>query len=162
MAKSRNWFEHTIRRTVWRPERQVVALATLGLFISLILGALYLSQVAHEATINRRLSDLLTERDQLERINEQLSAEIASLESVPRLRARAQAMGFVDATNANIEYLPVDAYAPPQVDTVAPIDIQPEQPEDSVETAQYDESFTDWLGRQFDSLKSSLGDIFGG
>lgn len=154
MAKRRsaNWFEHAVRRTGWRPERQVVALATLGFFIALILGALYLSQVAREATINRQLSELLAERDELERANEQLRAQIGELKAVPRLLQRAQELGFTAAGSGNIEYLVVEGYNPVRADTVAPVeDSAPEV------VARYDETFTRWLSEQWRSFREALG-----
>lgn len=153
MAKSRNWFEHAMRRTGWKPERQFVALVALGFALALILGALYLSQVAREATTNRRLRELLEQRDDLERINEQLRADIAQLESVPALRTRAQALGFVDAGRNDIDYLPVDGYVPPRVDTVAPIEEEPDIPD--IEPGEQ-ERFTDWLERQWRSLRNRV------
>ena len=153
MARSNNWLEHALRRTGWRPERQVVALAALGFAIALILGALYLSQVAREATTNRRLTVLLEERDELERVNEQLRAEIAGLESVPALRARAQDLGFVDAGRGNIEYLMVEGYNPQPAITVAEIENTPED----IDIEGEQETFTDWLSRQWNNLRRSVG-----
>jgi len=147
MAKrSGNWFEHALRRTGWQPQRQVLALATLGFFVSLILGALYLSQVVSEATMNRRLSGLLAERDELERTNEQLRADIAAWKSVPRLQERAIELGFSLAESGQIEYLVVSGYHPRQPDTVAPI--APEEEEQPV----YNESFADWVRHQWQAL----------
>jgi hypothetical protein len=151
IRESRNWFNHALRRTGRQPQRQAVALGALGFFIALILGALYLSQVASEATTGRELSDLLEERDELERTNEQLRVEIAEFKSVPRLQARAQELGFEIATAGQIEYLPVAGYNPAQVDTVAPIEV------DEAESAIYDETFTDWVKRQWDALLDVLG-----
>ena len=82
---SQNWIQHALRQGGWRPQRQATALATLGVVISLIVGALYLSQVAAEATKNRALEDLITQRNELQRTNEQLRSEIASLRTVPRV-----------------------------------------------------------------------------
>lgn len=150
--------EHALKRTGWRPERQVVALAALGFAIALILGALYLSQVALEATTNRRLRSLLEQRDELERVNEDLRGQIAELESVPALRSRAQALGFQDAGRGSIEYLPVDGYRPPRIEIVTEddglIDVPPE--------SEYDESFTDWFGREWSRLLESINNVVGG
>ncbi|MEQ8672237.1 MAG: hypothetical protein RLP44_01225 [Aggregatilineales bacterium] len=158
MSRSNNWMEHALKRTGWRPERQVVALAALGFAIALILGALYLSQVALEATTNRRLRSLLEQRDELERVNEDLRGQIAELESVPALRSRAQALGFQDAGRGSIEYLPVDGYRPPRIEIVTEddglIDVPPE--------SEYDESFTDWFGREWSRLLESINNVVGG
>lgn len=159
MTRQSNWLDHALkeRRPRWQPQRQVVALGTLGFFIALILGALYLSQVASEVTMNRQLSDLLEERDQLERRNEQLRVEIADLERVGELRTRAEALGFVEARGAQIEYLPVQGYAPNTADTVAPVEVVVEE-----DVPIYDETFTDWVGQQLDRLREALGDLLGG
>ena len=158
MSRSNTWIEHALKRTGWRPERQVVALAALGFAIALILGALYLSQVALEATTNRRLRSLLEQRDELERVNEDLRGQIAELESVPALRSRAQQLGFQDAGRGSIEYLPVDGYRPPRIEIVTEddglIDVPPE--------SEYDESFTDWFGREWSRLLESINNVVGG
>lgn len=158
MSRSNNWIEHALKRTGWRPERQVVALAALGFAIALILGALYLSQVAREATTNRRLRNLLEQRDELERVNEQLRAEIAGLESVPALRTRAQAMGFQDAGRGSIEYLPVEGYRPPRIEIVPDDDGLG----DALPESEYDGSFTDWFGREWSRVLDSINDVIGG
>jgi cell division protein FtsB len=152
MTRSQRWFEHAMRRAGWRPERQVVALATLGFFIALILGALYLSQVAREATINRRLSELLEERDQLERDNEQLRASIAELKAVPRLLQRAQELGFTTAGSGNIEYLVVDDYNPAETNPVIVA-----QADEEALPEVYDETFVGWLSEQWTAIRRSLG-----
>lgn len=153
MGRSRTWIRHALKRSRWQPQRQVVALATLGFFIALILGALYLTQVASEATTNRRLEALLDERDELERINEELRAELASLKSVGNLQVRAEALGFTLANQSQMLYLPVEGYQPNQPDTVAPIEV----PETEEEQEFYDETFSNWLGRQWDTLLEMVG-----
>ena len=79
-----------------------------------------------------------------------MRAEIASLESMPRLEARAQELGFVPATESNIEYLVVDGYNPNRQTSVVPLDAQA-QP-----VPVYDEAFTGWVQQQLDSLRSQL------
>ena len=138
-----------MRRTRWHPQRQMIALATLGLSIALILGALYLSQVASDAATHRRLTDLLAERDELERMNEQLRADIAAWKSVPRLYERAEQLGFSIVEGHQIEYLVVPGYIPEQIDTVAPIEPAGDDTEDTV---VYDETFADWLSRKWNAL----------
>ena len=155
IRRSNEWFEHALKRSAWQPQRQGGALATLGFFISLILGALYLSQVAAEATTNRRLEELLDQRDDLERINEQLNAEIAALKSIGGLQVRAESMGFTLASQDQILYLPVEGYQPVQPDTVAPMDM-PELTETDVADV-YNETFTDWLERQWESFIGAFG-----
>lgn len=152
---SQNWFEHALRRTRWQPQRQVVALGALGFFIALILGALYLSQVVSEATMNRHLVELLEQRDELERQNELLRVQIAELRAVPRLQAEAERLGFRLAQPGEIEYLPIKGYNPVREDTVAPVEV------DKAESPVYDETFTGWLEQQWDLFRNWLGDLLG-
>lgn len=131
-----------MRQTGWRPQRQAIALAVLGAFLALIMGGLYLSQVATEAARGREMRELLTRRDELERVNEELRVEIAELQSLERLRRRAQELGFVPAGRADQLFIVVEGYNPHRSQTVAPL----QEVED--ELPIYDESFGGWLQQQ--------------
>ncbi|MCL4253969.1 MAG: hypothetical protein KJ043_09330 [Anaerolineae bacterium] len=144
------WFSHALQVRRWEPQRQFLALAILGAFIAIILGGLYLSQVVSEATLNRRIDALIQERDDLERANEALRADIARLESVPNLQTRAEQLGFVLATGSQIEYLEVYGFNPQQQDTVAPITTQTE------EVPLYNQTFSDWAGAQLQAILDSI------
>ena len=147
ISNSNNWLDHALRRTPWRTQRQAVALAFLGFFVALIIGALYLSQAAAVATTGRQLEDLIAERNQLEQMNEQLRAEIASLRSVPRLQQRARELGFDLATREDIEYLVIDGYDPRlPADRPVTLDVAAEA------APVYDETFTGWLQQQWDAF----------
>ena len=128
-------------------------MAIFGVAILLILGSLYLSQVASFAITNREIEDLISRRDQLKRQNEQLIGEIASLRTVPRLFARAVEIGFRPATNNDSDYILLEGYnpqrelAPP--DRSTPGDASPAAP-------AYDETFSGWLERQFTLLLDQL------
>ncbi|NWF69638.1 MAG: hypothetical protein HXY40_11185 [Chloroflexi bacterium] len=145
-----NWLQHTLRRSGWRPQRQITWLLGVGVLIAIVMGALYLSQVAGFASTNRELEQLIAERDELERINEQLRAEIASFQSVPRLLARAQELGFSPAPPDRIEYLLVEGYDANRAATVAPLD----DAQDALPT--YDETFWGWLQQQWDLLRQQF------
>jgi len=150
---AQNWFQHTFRRQRFQPQNQAAALAVFGVMIALILGTLYLSQVASFAITNREIEDLIDQRDDLERANEQLIAEIASFRTVPRLLSRAQEIGFRQATNADIEYLVVEGYNPNR--TLALVDIT--NADDEVEVIPvYDETFSGWLEQQFSLLRDQF------
>ncbi|MBI5669519.1 MAG: hypothetical protein HZC41_16065 [Chloroflexi bacterium] len=143
---SQRWLQHALRGTTWRMQRQAVALAGLGIFIAIIIGALYLAQSASVASLGRQLEGMIARRNQLEQTNEQLRSEIAQLRSVPRLLARAQEMGFVPAGRENIEYLVVDGYNPNR----KPVAVVTEEPPEAL--PDYEESFTGWLQQQWDSF----------
>ncbi|MDX2078728.1 MAG: hypothetical protein SFZ02_20010 [bacterium] len=151
MAKGQeNWLSHALWTRGWEPQRQLLALAILGFFIALILGGLYLSQVVSEATLNRRIDAIIEERDDLERANEALRADIARLESVPNLQTRAEQLGFVLASGSQIEYLVVTGFNPQRQDTVAPIIAQTEEP------PLYNQTFGDWAGAQLQAILDSI------
>ncbi len=150
---AQNWFQHTFRRQRFQSQTQAVTLAILAVFIALVLGALYLSQVASFAITNREIEGLIDQRDDLERTNEQLIAEIASFKTVPQLLTRAQDIGFRPATNADIEYLVVEGYNPNR--TLEFIETSSTQTE--LETIPvYDETFSGWIEQQFSILRQQF------
>ncbi len=146
---AQHWVKHTLNQAGIQPQNQVVALALLAIFITLVFGGVYLSQIASFATTNREIETLIGIRDRLERTNEQLRAEIASLETIPRLLARAQALGFRIANAQDIEYLRVDGYNPNRELSVVPL-----RADETLDVAPvYDETFSGWLQQQWDNLR---------
>lgn len=148
--QSQGWLGHVLRRTRWRPQRQALALGTLGMFVAIIIGALYLAQAASTSALGRQLEEQISLRNQLEQENERLRGQIASLQSVPRLQARAQELGFVLAGPDRIEYLTVAGYNPnrPADGDQAPAPTPTATPL----APTYDETFTGWLQQQLDQL----------
>jgi cell division protein FtsB len=145
-----DWLQHTLDRSRWRPQRQVIALATLGLFVLIIIGALYLSQSAASSSLGRQLEDMLAERDELQQQNEQLRGEIALLQSMPRLQGRAGELGFVPAEEDDIRYLVIDGYDPHPNAAVIEIEAEPTPLPD------YDETFVGWLQQQWDTFLAQV------
>jgi cell division protein FtsL len=146
-SDSQSWIRQAVRRSPLRGQRQIVALAILGVFMGVIIGALYLSNVADMSTTGRELEILLLERDRLQQRNEQLRVQISELRSVPRLLARAEELGFRQASPAEVEYLVVEGYNPQRARTVAPI-----QPDEET-LPEYDETFGGWVRQQTDQLR---------
>lgn len=146
-----SWIQHALRRTGWQPQRQAVAVGVLGIFIALVIGALYLSQVSVEASRGNQMSELIRERDELERLNEELRTEIAELKSLPRLQARAEELGFVSAGRDDIIYLVVDGYNPTREQVVMVAEEETEAP-----LPTYSETFEDWIRQQWDNLSSQF------
>jgi hypothetical protein len=136
------------QKTRWRPQRQVIALATLGIFVAIVVGSLYLSQASQMSTLGRELEELIETRDRLEQTNEQLRAEIAGLQGMANLQMRAQELGFRFADRSDIEYLVVNGYNPNRDADIAPR-------EDVIEDIPvYDESLIGWLQQQIDSFQN--------
>jgi hypothetical protein len=152
MAQQPNWIQHALQRATWRPQNQVAALFVVGIAITLIFGGLYLSQVASFATTNRAIEALIEQRDRLERTNEQLRGQIASLETVPQLLERARQLGFRPATASDIQYLVIDGYNPNRERTLTSL-----VPQEAYDDApRYEETFSGWLQQQFDSLRTQF------
>jgi hypothetical protein len=154
--KNETWIQHALRRSGWRPQRQAVAVGVLGIFIALIIGALYLSQVATEASRGREMRDKIRQRDELERQNEELRTEIAELKSLPRLQQRAEELGFVRARREDIIYLVVDGYNPNRDQF-----IRISEPEPEPEIQPYSETFEGWVRQQWDILRSQFNGFNG-
>jgi len=150
---SQTWFQHTFSRKRFRTRNQATAMAILAVAVLLILGSMYLSQVASFAITNREIEDLISRRDQLKRQNEQLIGEIASFRTVPRLYARAVAIGFRPATNEDIDYLLIEAYNPQRehakLETIALSQLAESAP-------VYAETFSGWLEQQFTLLRDQF------
>ncbi len=157
---AQNWFQHTLSQRRFQTRNQAATLAILGAAILLILGTLYLSQVAAFATTNRIIEDLISQRDRLRRTNEQLIGEIASLRTVPRLFTRAQEIGFRPATNADIDYLVIAGYNPDSERTTALVDSANTDSAAEI-AAVYDETFSGWLEQQLALLRDQF-EAFGG
>lgn len=130
----------------------MLALGTLGLFVAIIIGALYLTQSSTASTLGRQLEELITTRDNLQQQNEQLRAEIANLQRVGRLLLRAEELGFTPARETDIQYIVVDGYNPDRVRDQAVIAPEVE----SAPVPQYDESFSGWVQQQIDALRAQI------
>jgi cell division protein FtsL len=145
-----SWFQHTLRP--WRNNQaQLAATLTLIVVIGIIIGTLYLIQTTTTTTTNRELQQMDGQRARLERDNERLRAEIAELESLPRVMTRAAELGFHDAGPDEIQWVIVPGYQynRPQVTptpTPAPAQTEP----------VYDETLGGWLQKQWDSLKKQF------
>ena len=143
-------WQHTFRRNVWRPQRNAFALGALGLFVAILIGGLYLSQSSSSSALGRELETLIEERNALEQSNEQLRAQIASLQYIPRLLTRAGELGFAPITESDQEYLVIDGYNPERARILAPIDIAP------TPVPVYEESFSGWVAQQWDEFTRQL------
>lgn len=156
-ARRTSWLSHALKPARWQPQRQLLALGTLTIFVAVIIGALYLTQSSASSTLGRQLEDLISQRNRLELENEQLRAEIANLQRVGRLLTRAEELGFAPAAETDIEYLVVNGYNPDRARTdlllnpAAGAYAAAEPP-----VIQYDESFAGWVQQQIDALRGQI------
>lgn len=147
------WFQHTFSRRRFQTRNQAVTVAILGIIILLILGSVYLSQVASFAITNRAIEELIVRRDELKHTNAQLIAEIARYRTVPRLSARAQDIGFRPASNAEIDYVVIEGYYP-ENRTAFVASVGTSNNVDNLPV--YDETFGGWLEEQLSLLRAQF------
>ena len=77
-----------------------------------LLGWVYLTQASHVATTSVRVQVLEQRKAEIERENWQLRAQIAEFDSVSRLAARAEELGFVMASADQVDVLVMEEQAP--------------------------------------------------
>lgn len=143
-----SWIRHTLEQQPWRNQTQLVAVLTLVVIVGITIGALYLIQTTTTTTTGRELEKMTEKRVQLELDNERLRAEIAELESLPRVMTRAAELGFREAEPEEIQWISVEGYRydRPQVTvTPSPTPVEAEP--------VYDETLTGWLKKQWDSFR---------
>ena len=98
-----------VSHCIKKKRRQFSNRAMVGMLCILIafglLGWIYLSQASHVTVTSRHVQELEAEQMRLQDENLQLMAEIAKLESVDQLAARAEALGFVPIPVDDAEFL---------------------------------------------------------
>jgi hypothetical protein len=112
-----DWISHCVKEGRWKVGDRTAASMLLVLLALSLLGWVYLTQASRMATTSRRVQDLEEEKTRLQEENLQLMAEIAGLESVSRLCARAQELGFTQALVEDTHFLVVSDL--PSVEQVA-------------------------------------------
>jgi cell division protein FtsL len=135
----------------WHNQTQLVATLTLIVVVGIIIAALYLIQTSTTTTTARELQEMSDYRDKLERDNERMRAEIAELQSLPRVMTRAAELNFRPANEDEIQYIIVDGYRynrPAVTPTPTPTPVGPEP--------VYDETMGGWLHKQWDALKQQF------
>jgi len=90
------------------------------LLVLSLLGWIYLTQAGHVATTSRRVQELDVEKRRLQQENLELRSEIAELDSVSRLAARARELGFAAVTLEDARFLVVEEV--PMVQSDVPAD----------------------------------------
>lgn len=106
---------HCTRHSRWKLQGRSAIGVLLVLLALSLLGWIYLTQASYVATTSRRVQKLEREKARLEQENLQLMAEIADLEAVNRLAARANELGFVAAPIQEAEFLVVADTPPVQL-----------------------------------------------
>jgi hypothetical protein len=121
--------ENVIRQLPWRVDSK----AALGFLLLLatfsLVGWLYLTQASAVTATSYRIDELRLELDQIKNENAALTLEIAQLEALSRVEARAREIGFAPTTN--VRYLPVANYPMPLEPEESTVGLaQPNRPAD--------------------------------
>jgi cell division protein FtsL len=107
-----DFISHCIKRNPNKLEGRATAGMLIIFLVLSLLGWIYLTQASHVATTSRRNQELEAEKTRLQQENMELMVEIAAYESVSRLAARADELGFVAVTPEDAEFLAVAAPSP--------------------------------------------------
>lgn len=143
MTNKNQWFKD-------ENQAQIVAVIVLLSVVSLIIGGLYLAQATSNITTVRDIEQLRLQRNQVQRENERLKAEIANLQRIDNLMTRAATLGYQSAGPEDIKWLFVDGYVynqPTPLPTRVIVTVAPEI---------YEENFAGWLQRQFNALRDQF------
>ena len=119
----------------------------LGLFLILatfsLVGLLYLGQASVITSSTLEIEKLQREIEAVNQQNAGLVLEIAELESLAQIKARATALGFVPTDPLNIRYLPVDNY-PATTETPPPL-MQPQSYSNEATQQSWADVLAAWL-----------------
>ncbi len=113
-----------------------------------LVGWLYLTQASAVTATSYRIDELRMELDQLKNQNATLTLEIAELEALSRVEARARQLGFQPA--ANLQYLPVTNY--PALLESQKFMGDSERLESSIDAYVVDDENSSWWLQKLDAL----------
>src|SRR5579859_6419503 len=148
-----DWLRHALRQASARTQTETLAILALIVFVSILIGALYLDQATVTATTGFQLQDLVKTRDAIQRNNDDMVAQIAHKKDVNELRGRAQALGYQPVGPDQQQYIVINGYEP--------IRATPTPEASAVPTYVYDETFSGWLQAQLDKLRAQFNDWMG-
>jgi hypothetical protein len=143
-----SWLQQAVTQAAARNQTETLAVIGLIVFVSIIIGALYLAQSTSTAITGRQLEQLVKTRDSFQRNNEDMGAQIASLKDINTLRERAAKLGFATITAENQEYVVVNGYRTVRATPTPEFTPAP--------TFVYEETFNGWLQQQIDRLSGQF------
>jgi len=133
---------HKVRQAPWRVQRQWLGLFLLALVCAAMVAGLYLNITARTALAGREIQLLESEISENERINADLTTQLAEQTSTSMMAERALALGFRPVRPEDVTYVVVPGYQPP-----APVDLSnsADRPAPSVLLPEYTQSLFDWF-----------------
>ncbi len=141
----------------WRKQLQVIGIFLSVLIILLMAASVFVSITARAATLGREIQRYRLENEDLEYEIANLRSEVATLNSVSVLQARALELGFRPATTEEITYIRVTGYTgKPKASIATPA-------QTVVSTAPvllpaFTQSWVEWLTEQLQNPAVSVAD----
>jgi cell division protein FtsB len=104
------------KHTAWKLSGKAMGVLVLLLLLGSLIGSFYLNQASQTTAAGLETLKLTREREYWRQENAELRKQIAQMESLARIRARAEELGFVEAEKVeylvvrspSLEHLPVD------------------------------------------------------
>jgi cell division protein FtsL len=109
--------QNVIRHIPWRLDSRAALGFVLILITFSLVGWLYLTQASAVTTTSYRIDEMRLELDHLKNQNASLILEIAELEALSRVEARARELGFEPTTE--VQYVSVPNYPVPVEETLS-------------------------------------------
>ena len=130
----------------WRVQIRLTSGSMLPLIALLIIGGMYLAVNARHARAGRHVLELQSQQAELLRYNAEMGATLAEMTSPERMYQRALGLGFRYAYPAEIEYILLDNYMPPQ-QFIAPRPPASTNPGEGMLSPAYTETLGEWFLR---------------
>jgi len=142
------------RQAPWRVQLQWIGALLLVLVVGMLIAGVYLYLTAEATAAGTHIRELELEREDLQiRIADQ-STQLAYLRSAAFMQGRAEVLGYKNARQEDIVYIPVPGYSGRQVVFLAPPPGN-ESVDASIIKPAYKESLWEWLYQgTFDLIES--------
>ncbi len=144
------------RQAPWRVQLQWIGIFLLVLVVGMVVAGVYLNVTAQATSAGTSIHDLEIERENLHISIADSRTQLAHLNSSVLMSVRADAMGYKQATQADIVYLPVPDYPGRQVVLLAPPPASQAETNSLIKPA-YKESLWEWFYQGAFNLSLSGG-----
>lgn len=128
---TRNKMDHLVqayKEAPWRNQRKWIVLFLMGTISVGIVAMIYLNVTSRAALAGREVQVLEADIADAERNNADLETKLAELHSTSTMLKRAETMGFVAVVPADVNYMVIPGYYPPQPAEMAPNNISRHSP----------------------------------
>ncbi|MHB0989280.1 MAG: hypothetical protein ACYC3P_11550 [Bellilinea sp.] len=142
------------KQAPWRVQLQWIGALLLVLVVGMLIAGVYLYLSAEATAAGTHIRELELEREDLQIRIADLRTQLAFLRSAAFMQSRAETLGYKNASQGDIVYIPVPGYSGRQVIFLAPP--PGNDPVDaSIIKPAYKESLWEWLYQgTFDLIES--------